>query len=296
MESPLKAIGFTHVNEKEVMEDILEELLSNPTKQKAIKLSAKKILAEYIKEIAENTYVMARVCVNKSSEDPSVQVFSCDAYVEANHTLEVEDVEVEGFDEVEGTDQSYYVVCEEKETAMQIVFWLQNVVEYLEGCKKNLICSQVSIVGIASEGTIVLPIEKDEEDELIEKEEREKMRLILQQMKNGDEEAKRILEQEEKDLDDQLKERLREEDFLSVMSGYFIPETLDEATYAVLGEILEIKERINSQTDEKMYIFLLDVNDMNLEVVISQRELIGMPSVGMRFMGTCWIQGNMIMS
>ena len=296
MESPLKAIGFTNVDEKEVMEDILEELLSNPTKQKAIKLSAKKILAEYIKEIAENTYVMARVCVNKSSKDPSLQVFSCDAYVEANHTLEVEDVEVEGFDEVEGTDQSYYVVCEEKETAMQIVFWLQNVVEYLEGCKKNLTCSQVNIVGIASEGTIVLPIEKDEEDELIEKEEREKMRLILQQMKNGDEEAKRILEQEEKDLDDQLKERLREEDFLSVMSGYFIPETLDEATYAVLGEILEIKERINRQTDEKMYIFLLDVNDMNLEVVISQRELIGMPSVGMRFMGTCWIQGNIMMS
>ena len=296
MESPLKAIGFTNVDEKEVMEDILEELLSNPTKQKAIKLSAKKILAEYIKEIAENTYVMARVCVNKSSKDPSLQVFSCDAYVEANHTLEVEDVEVEGFDEVEGTDQSYYVVCEEKETAMQIVFWLQNVVEYLEGCKNNLTCSQVNIVGIASEGTIVLPIEKDEEDELIEKEEREKMRLILQQMKNGDEEAKRILEQEEKDLDDQLKERLREEDFLSVMSGYFIPETLDEATYAVLGEILEIKERINRQTDEKMYIFLLDVNDMNLEVVISQRELIGMPSVGMRFMGTCWIQGNIMMS
>ena len=296
MESPLKAIGFTNVDEKEVMEDILEELLSNPTKQKAIKLSAQKILAEYIKEIAENTYVMARVCVNKSSKDPSLQVFSCDAYVEANHTLEVEDVEVEGFDEVEGTDQSYYVVCEEKETAMQIVFWLQNVVEYLEGCKKNLTCSQVNIVGIASEGTIVLPIEKDEEDELIEKEEREKMRLILQQMKNGDEEAKRILEQEEKDLDDQLKERLREEDFLSVMSGYFIPETLDEATYAVLGEILEIKERINRQTDEKMYIFLLDVNDMNLEVVISQRELIGMPSVGMRFMGTCWIQGNIMMS
>ena len=269
MESPLKAIGFTQVNEKEMMEDILEELLSNPTKQEAIQLSAKQILAEYMKEIAENTYVMARVCVNKSSKEPKIQVFSCDAYVEANTALDVEDVEVEGFDDGDGGDQSYYVVCEERQTAMQIVFWLQNVVEYLEARKKNLTCSQVNIVGIASEGTIVLPIEKDEEEEQMEKEEREKLRL---------------------------KERLREEDFLSVMSGYFIPETIDEATYAVLGEILEIKERINNQTDEKMYIFSLDVNDLNLEVVISQRELIGMPSVGMRFMGTCWIQGKVIMS
>ena len=43
--------------------------------------------------------------------------------------------------------------------------------------------------------------------------------LLIHKMKNGDEEAKEILEKEEKELDDQLKERLREEDFLSVM-GY----------------------------------------------------------------------------
>lgn len=295
MESPLKAIGFSKLDEQEMMEDILEELLSNPTKQKAIQLSSKKILAEYLKEVAENTYVMARVCVNKSSKEPKIQVFSCDAYVESHTNMEVEDVEVEEFDDIDG-DQSYYVVCEEKETSMQIVFWLQNVVEYLESRKKHLTCSEVNIVGIASEGTIILPIEKDEEEEQIEKEEREKLRLILQQMKDGDEQAKEILEKEEKELDDQLKERLREEDFLSVMSGYFIPETIDEATYAVLGEIVEIDERINSQTDEKMYTFTLDVNDLNLEVVISQKELIGMPSVGMRFMGTCWVQGKVIMS
>lgn len=294
MESPLKTIGFSKLDEQDMMEDILEELLSNPTRQKAIQISSKKILAEYLKQVAENTYVMARVCVNKSKEEPKVQVFDCDAYVEAYKNMDVEEVEIEEIEDIEG-DNNYYVVCEEKETSMQIIFWLQNVVEYLEARKKDLVCDQINIVGLASEGTIVLPIEKDEEEEQVEKEEREKLRLILQQMKEGDEEAKEILEKEEKELDEQLKERLREEDFLSIMSGYFIPVTLEEATYAVLGEITEIKERINTQTNEVMYVFTLDVNDLALEVVISKQELVGMPSVGMRFMGTCWVQGSVIL-
>lgn len=293
MESPLKAIGFPKIDEKEVMEDILEELLSNPTKQRAIPINSKKILAEYLKEIAENTYVMARVCVNKSQKEPNVQVFDCDAYVEAYQNMYVEEVEIEGMEDIEG-DNQFYVICEEKESSMQLIFWLQNVVEYLEARKKHVIFDQVNIVGLASEGTIVLPIEKDEEEEQMEKEERDKLRLILQKMKDGDEEAKEILEQEERELDNQLKERLKEEDFLTVMSGYFIPVTIEDAHYAVLGEIVDIKERKNIQTDEEMYVFTLNVNDLNFEVVISKRELIGMPSIGMRFMGTCWLQGKLI--
>ena len=114
-------------------------------------------------------------------------------------------------------------------------------------------------------------------------------------MKEGDEEARSLLEKEEKELDLLLKERLREEDFLTVMSGYFMPATVEDSVYAILGEILAIKERKNKITDEEMYVLTLDVNDLILEVVIHKDELIGMPSVGMRFMGTCWIQGQVIM-
>ena len=87
-----------------------------------------------------------------------------------------------------------------------------------------------------------------------------------------------------------------EEDFLSIMSGYFVPTTLVDATYAILGEITDIQNRKNTQTGEESYLFTLDVNDMPLEVLINKANLVGYPSIGMRFMGTCWLQGTIVTS
>ena len=80
------------------------------------------------------------------------------------------------------------------------------------------------------------------------------------------------------------------------MSGYFIPTTLVDANYAILGEIKEIATRKNNKTGEEMYLFTLDVNDMPLEVMINKKQLVGYPTVGMRFMGTCWLQGTIVIS
>ncbi|MDA3730548.1 DUF3881 family protein [Niameybacter massiliensis] len=298
MESPLNAVGFSKSSNKYDTEDIIEGILNNPSKQMAIELTPEVIFAEYLQELAENTYLIVRVTVKKdndSDKDPEITVYNCDAFVEAENNMQIEELSIERGDEYDEEDTDYYVIFEEKESSMEIIFILQNTVQYLEGVRQGKTIKEVNVVGIASEGTIILPIEKDEEEERVEKEEREKLRSILQKMKEGDEEARSLLEKEEKELDLLLKERLREEDFLTVMSGYFMPATVEDSVYAILGEILAIKERKNKITDEEMYVLTLDVNDLILEVVIHKDELIGMPSVGMRFMGTCWIQGQVIM-
>ncbi|WP_053982413.1 DUF3881 family protein [Niameybacter massiliensis] len=298
MESPLNAVGFSKSSNKYDTEDIIEGILNNPSKQMAIELTPEVIFAEYLQELAENTYLIVRVTVKKdndSDKDPEITVYNCDAFVEAENNMQIEELSIERGDEYDEEDTDYYVIFEEKESSMEIIFILQNTVQYLEGVRQGKTIKEVNVVGIASEGTIILPIEKDEEEERVEKEEREKLRSILQKMKEGDEEARSLLEKEEKELDLLLKERLREEDFLTVMSGYFMPATVEDSVYAILGEILAIKERKNKITNEEMYVLTLDVNDLILEVVIHKDELIGMPSVGMRFMGTCWIQGQVIM-
>lgn len=292
MESPLKTIGFTKLDDDYTLEEILSDVLMKPTHQKAMEVDEKHLLAEYLKEVAPNTYVMARVSVDKGKKTPKLDVYDCEPYVQAENNMKVIDVEIECIDDT----SAYYVICEEDETGMQLIFWLQNVVEYLEEKNENKVCTAINVVALALEGTIILPIQKDEEEESLEKEEREKLRLMIQKMKEGDEEAKEILEKEEKELDNQLKERMKEEDFLSIMSGYFIPVTLEEATYAILGEIIEIRERTNTATKEEMYVFTLNVNDLPLEVVINKDTLIGMPSIGMRFMGTSWLQGKVVMN
>lgn len=291
MDTPLKAIGYSQIKVEKDVYDIIPTIIENPTKQVEMVKNKNEKVIEYFKKVAEHTYVMVRAAITKNKGEPKITLQQCDPYIEATVDLEVQDIETECLDE----DNTFFVACEHIDTGMQIIFLMENVIEYLEGIKKGKVIKRINIAGLASEGTIILPIEKDEEEERLEKEEREKLKLILQRAKEGDEEAQAILDQEEEEIDKQLKERLREEDFLSVMSGYFICDEFAEPIYEILGEIKEVSTRINNQTQEQMYVLTLDVNDMPLEVVINTAELIGMPSPGMRFMGTCWLQGQVIM-
>lgn len=292
MDSPITAIGFSKINDKYTLEQIVGEILDKPTKQQASRKPNKDIVAEYIKEFGKDMYVVVRIAVHSKDKESKIEVEQCEPYLNSRFTIDVEDLSVE---EIDG-EYNYYVICEERETGMQFIFWLQNVIEYEEAKKHISEFKQVKIAALGMEGTIVLPIEKDDEDEAIEKEEREKIKVMLQKAREGDEEARAKLEAEEKEMDEQLKERMYDEDFLSIMSGYFVPTTLVDANYAILGEITEIATRRNIKTGEEVYLFTLDVNDMPLEVMINKNNLVGYPSVGMRFMGTCWLQGTIVTS
>lgn len=296
MESPITAIGFSEIDKKYTIEEIVGEILEEPTKQQASRNKSKDIIAEYVKEFGKDTYVMVRVVVRpeqtkkENKEETTIEVEQCEPYLDTRYTLNVEELSVEEIDD----EYNYYAICEEKETGIQFIFWLQNVIEYTEAAVYKQSFNKVKVAALAMEGTIVLPIEQDEEDATAQKEEKEKIKVMLQKAREGDEQAKAQLEEEEKELDDLLKERLYEEDFLTLMSGYFIPTTLVDATYAILGEITHVDTRKNNKTGEEMYLFTLDVNDMPLEVMINKKQLVGYPTVGMRFMGTCWLQGTVV--
>ncbi|ADZ82624.1 DUF3881 family protein [Cellulosilyticum sp. ST5] len=292
MESPIAAIGFSDIEKKYNLEKIVSGILDKPTKQVASRKANQDIIAEYLKEFGKDMYVMVRIVVRADQKDTKLEIEQCEPYLSSHYTVKVEDLSVECIDD----EYNYYAICEEAETGMQFIFWLQNVVEYTEAVEMMQTFNEVQIAALAMEGTVVLPIEKDEEDEAVEKEEREKIKVMLQKAREGDEDARAKLEEEEKELDDQLKERMFEEDFLSIMSGYFVPTTLVDATYAILGEITDIQNRKNTQTGEESYLFTLDVNDMPLEVLINKANLVGYPSIGMRFMGTCWLQGTIVTS
>ncbi len=297
MEAPITAIGFSEIDKKYTIEQIVGEILDKPTKQQASRTKRKDIIAEYIKEFGKDTYVMVRVVMRSENskdgkEKTKVEVEQCEPYLDARYTLNVEELSVEEIDE----EYSCYAICEEKETGIQFVFWLQNVIEYTEALAHKESFSQIKIAALAMEGSIILPIEQDEEDAVAQREEKEKIKVMIQKAREGDEEARAQLEEEEKEMDNLLKERLYEEDFLTIMSGYFIPTTLVDANYAILGEITAIDTRKNNKTGEEMYLFTLDINDMPLEVMISKKQLIGYPTVGMRFMGTCWLQGTIVVN
>ena len=290
MEAPITALGFSEIDKKYTIEEIVGEILNKPTKQQVSREKSKNVVVEYTKEFGKDMYILVRIVMHSENNETKVEVEQCEPYLVSKYTINVEELTTEAIDD----EYNYYVICEERETGVQFIFWLQNVVQYMEAVEHKKTFNQVKIAALAMEGTIVLTIEKDAEDEEVEKEEKEKIKVMIQKAREGDEEARAQLEEEEKEMDDQLKERMYQEDFLSIMSGYFVPATLVDANYAILGEIKEMATRTNEKTGEEVYLFTLDVNDMPLEVMINKKQLVGYPSVGMRFMGTCWLQGTII--
>ncbi len=292
METPITAIGFSEIDKAYTLKELVEEVVEKPTQQQIGTSNKRDIIAEYIKNVDKDVNVIVRVVARAGVDNDSsnIEIEQCEPYLEASQTLDVEDLAVE---EVED-EYNYYVIAEDSDTGIQFIFWLQNAIEYLEAKKENKELKKVAIAALATEGTIVLPVQQDDDDEKMLTEEKEKIKSMIKKAREGDEDAIKQLESEEEEMDQQLKERMYEEDFLTIMSGYFIPTTLEDANYAILGEIKEIKERKNELTGEEMYLFNLNVNDMPLEVMINKNELVGYPTVGMRFMGTAWLQGTIV--
>ena len=62
--------------------------------------------------------------------------------------------------------------------------------------------------------------------------------------------------------------------------------------YSIMGEILSVKEAENVITKEKLYQLRLDVNELQFDICVPKKEVLGEPEVGRRFKGNIWLQGE----
>ncbi|MCL2415475.1 MAG: DUF3881 family protein [Defluviitaleaceae bacterium] len=88
-----------------------------------------------------------------------------------------------------------------------------------------------------------------------------------------------------------LRERLLKEDMFSVLESFFL--NLDEQTgiFSVLAEILDFKEIINEVSKEKIIRLDTNITGINISMYVNEKEINGIPSVGMRIMGIGILQG-----
>jgi hypothetical protein len=289
METYISAVGFNSIKKKKQWDALIDQILNNPSKQFVTSHDKDHVFIEYFKEYGQRIGIVLRGLLDN---DKDIDFETCDPYVEAKYTIDVSQVEVEQEDEY-----SYFAVCEEEQTGTEIVFQLQNIIEYLEISEdSDAFIEGIRIVGLSSKGTVILPVEKTDSDIEYENEQKEWRKELLKRAKEGDEEAQEILDMEAEETAEIIEERLQYEDFLSVVEGYFIPIEYLDATYSILGTIKEVEAIVNNQTQEKIYWMLIETMEMKIEIAINEKELVGTPLVGMRFMGVCWIQGSVVFS
>ena len=162
--------------------------------------------------------------------------------------------------------ESYAVVCDESKTGVTLIFSLG--------------------------GIIMLPTRNNKSDSVRMKKEKDDRQRLIQAAKKGDESAIESLTIEDIDTYNELSHRIVKEDVFSIVDSSFMPCGVECDQYQVVGEILELSEEINHYTKEKIYIMVIECNDLNMTVAINQAHLLGEPAVGRRFKGQIWLQGS----
>lgn len=150
----------------------------------------------------------------------------------------------------------------------------------------------VSLTALSLGGIIMLPTRNNKSDSVRMKKEKDDRQRLIQAAKKGDESAIESLTIEDIDTYNELSHRIVKEDVFSIVDSSFMPCGVECDQYQVVGEILELSEEINHYTKEKIYIMVIECNDLNMTVAINQVHLLGEPAVGRRFKGQIWLQGS----
>lgn len=281
----LKSIGFSDFKKKD-LEIILNEIIARPQMVKVTKDSEGNEFAELSKEFAANVGITVR---GNYLENDQFEMEYFYPYFYGTSLTTQEEITVEKHSEKE----SYAGVCEDSNIGVTLIFYLQNIADYLS--EKNRRPSGEKMYGaylsgLSVEGSILLPIEKF-------KEKANKCRYsersqLVAQAREGDEEAIESLTLEDMDMYSILSRRVMKEDIFSIVSSTFMPYGIESDQYSILGEILDYTIVENAITKEIIYCMKIECNDLIFDICINGKDLMGEPAVGRRFKGNIWMQGS----
>jgi len=212
------------------------------------------------------------------------------AFAESEHNILINDINVE-----KSLDGNLYAFCEEEHTGSEFEFRINNVLEYRKKWaryKRNGAPYSVNVAGLASYGTILLPVMRDEHKQKERECENEEYKSLLERARGGDIYADDMLCQRAKETATDIRERLKKDDLFTVFEGFLLPVSDEDGVFAVLGDITRVDSDYNEVTGERVLKFSLDVSGAIFTVFVNESDLFGMPMVDMRFMGICKLQGS----
>ena len=282
----LPAIGFSKVN-RESFKELLSEVTMRPDYQEsAIDFEGNQFV-ELRYMVTDNVGLVLRGMYNDNDE------FVLDYYYPTffGETISMtNDVEV-----IKQSDkENYHVMVDEIRLGVNLIFQLQNMGEFL---RKNIMEGKsgdknIKLAALSLEGKVILPLYDNEKSRIKEKMNNQKRIDLVEQAREGNEEALESLTMDEIDLYQRISRRVAKEDILSVVTSYFMPYGIENDKYEILGDILEVKQVINHLTMEELYLLIIESNDVVLEVCINKENLMGESLIGRRFKGTIWLQGT----
>ena len=190
--------------------------------------------------------------------------------------------------------ESYQGLCDDVRLGVNLIFFLQNMMEYLQKRDRSEqfpLYPGASLAGLSQKGMVLLPMMKSEKVASAANKNYERNHLMAA-AREGDEEAIEHLTLEDMDTYSMISRRIGNEDILSIVSSYFMPYGIESDKYAVLGEILDYKRYYNSISMEEVVLLTVESNEIVFDVCVNRKDLLGEPKKGRTFKGVVWMQGT----
>lgn len=287
MHQYLRAVGFGRYTDRKQFQTVLKSIIEHPDEKKII-------------EQNEQTFAQLEC---HYGEDFGITV--CGQYDE-NGEFEMEYYVpfLQGYDittyekptvERHAAKESYSGLCDDFRVGISIIFYVSNIVEYKRSAEAAIGRREVhgvKLSGMSTRGTILMPIQKTEQQRMADIEASIQRTKLISAAKKGDEQAIESLTLEDLDMFSMVGRRISKEDVLTIVESYFMPRGIECDQYSVLGEIIDYRLVENSFTKEKIYIMTVNCNELYFDICINQEDLYGMPEVGRRLKADIWLQGQ----
>ncbi len=286
----LRAIGFSDLK-KDEWKDILNEVISDYDEKHVLERDDQAAFVEISKSYGMDMGIT--VC-GEMDENRNFVMDYAFPYFCGSKTTTIEDVYIERRSERE----AYLGACEDMRLGVTLIFYLANAESYLKEQYKehlNRTTTAVEISGLSLDGTIILPIKKDPIQVEAQRQKQKKREEIIDSIQS-EEEANEFWEKITKEDFQEytmLHKKMMESDILTIVDTYFIPYGMECDRYNILGEITEVTKTQNVGTKETVYQMSILCNDIEFDICINEKDLLGEPKVGRRFKGVIWAQGNL---
>ena len=283
----LRSVGFSTYERKREIEGLLQDIIDRAEDIHQIQLDEETNLCEIREEVAPG---MGIAIFGEMDSDGVFHREYYYPYLIGKDVSSTAECSIQRHTEKESCSG----LLDEYKVGISLIFYLDNLFEYRERRmnKKKIEIYGTRLSALAVSGKILLPVKKTAKQIAQEKVASKERNHLIEAAKNGDEDAIETLTIEDIDMYSQISKRIQREDIYSIIDSCFMPCGIECDQYSIVGEIKEIEMKKNQLTNEEVYDFAIECNDLLFHVGIAKQDLLGEPAVGRRFKGKIWVQGR----
>lgn len=286
MHSFLRSIGFSEITRDVDFFSYLQMTIDSPDMRSSYEKPDGEVFVELKKEFG---YRIGLAVCGSFLKDDTFHIEYYYPYFRGIYESTDEDIEIERH----ADKNSYAAVCDDMRLGITLIYYLQNISDFLKRTEGKFISKTGTSVlsALSTEGKIILPTEQPDYSKKNHMKRLMDRSNMISAAKEGDEEAIENLTMEDIDLYSLLSRRVINEDLLTIVESSIMPYGVESDQYSVIGEILDLSHAKNMITGENMVIMTINSKDILYDVCINEKDLLGEPQIGRRFKGKIWMQG-----